>query len=108
MKYVVYIDTIRNLYQKGTIKAKISLKNQEFWFGTPEEAFVFLKENYGQAILDFKATVEKEGVEISNLFNAQISFVLDGKTETEGEEEGEYTRIEELSYIYLEKHGKKS
>lgn len=104
MQYVVYLDTIRNFYQKGEIKGKINLKNQEFWFATSEAALAFLKENYGQAILAFKTTVEKEDIKISNLFNAQISFVLDGKTAAEGEA----IQIEELVCIYLEEHEKQS
>lgn len=104
MEYVVYIDTVRNFYQKGEIKDRISLKNQEFWFAVPEEALAFLKENYGQAILDFKVTGKEAGIKISNLFNTQINFVLDGTTEGEGEE----TRIEEIHHIYLEKHEKQT
>jgi len=104
MQYVVYVDTVRTLYQKGEIKERISLKNQEFWFASPEGALAFLRENYGQAMLEFKATGKEAGIKIFSLFNVQVSFVLEGETEATGAT----TKIEELYHIYLEKHEKRS
>jgi hypothetical protein len=106
-KYVVYIDTADNLYKLGEkeeLKERVEWSSKEFWFKTLEEAISFLEKNYGLALTEFKKVLIKEEIESSELFHLEVIFKLEGRKSFEKEEP---VQLEEIHYVYLEKHEEK-
>lgn len=101
-KYVLYIDVVRSTYHlqaKKEVRVEVEGENRKIYFSTEAAAYTFLKNHYGEEILELEATAKKEGG--ANLFSRDVVFNTRGGFPEEGEGA---SRMEEIHSIYLEEN----